>query len=277
MGFQDANPVICSNQKLPAMILRNSFLCNTALFPPLPHSHYLFFFYPLPRPPPPFPSPLPSQFSVQSMYTGDFLRVNPVKGHVLEASGADPDDWATFHLRTVSLSDPHLHEIRSLDFSYWSLQNVSFPPTSSTGSLDTLAVTSTVSVPGNDGGWEIFKFHFHRAEPTWFMIQAPNGNFLEVDDDGRVTATAPGDRVDTSVSSYWWTRGTTFLLVRRSGVRGEWQLGRYWGQEEAGRQLENHRATWVTEEDFRKLQVSGCPGLRTWFLSGRCCLILPMQ
>ncbi|CAI7914427.1 unnamed protein product [Closterium sp. NIES-54] len=209
------------------------------------------------------------QFSLQSLYTGNFLHVDPANGFRLVAKGMQPGDWASFHMRTLTLGDRHQHEVRSLDFSYWSLHNSSSPPANASSAAGSGApaapagggggmveVRSDVANPGGEG-LETFRFVFHGAEARWVMIQAPNGRFLSVNDDGSVTASVPAEQVNTAMGSWAWTTGVAFLLVHNTAVRGEWQMGRHWGPDEVEKRLEQHRSTWVTEEHFGALQQAG--------------------
>ncbi|GJP56784.1 hypothetical protein CLOM_g15832 [Closterium sp. NIES-68] len=222
------------------------------------------------------------QFSLQSLYTGNFLHVDPTNAFRLVARDARPGDWASFHMRTLTLGDPHLHEVRSLDFSFWSLHNASAaaatpPPNASAaagggggsggpaatagGGSAVADVRSDVASVGGEG-LETFRFVFHGAEVRWVMIQAPNGRFLTVNDDGSVTASVPAEQVNTAVGSWAWTTGVAFLLVQNTAVRGEWQLGRQWGPAEVEKRLEQHRSTWVSEEHFAALQAAGVNAVR---------------
>eukprot|EP00897_Mesotaenium_endlicherianum_P000055 jgi/Mesen1/1004/ME000120S00158 len=114
--------------------------------------------------------------------------------------------------------------------------------------------SSPVPLPEIAGDRETFGVRRKAGDATHLQLRASNGNWLRVGPGGTLYA----DVVDDAPG--WDTNCT--LVVKASTMGGEFQLDAALGPEEGGRRLEQHRSSFVSEDDFKWLAANGANAVR---------------
>ncbi|GMN33688.1 hypothetical protein TIFTF001_004295 [Ficus carica] len=112
-----------------------------------------------------------------------------------------------------------------------------------------------VAVNNVPGGWETFEIERKAEDRNRIRIKASNGLYLQVQSDTMVSADYGGSGWEDSNPS-------VFIMTKRGELGGEYQLTYGLGPDKALQRLQEHRNTYITEEDFRFMSSNGLNAVR---------------
>ncbi|XP_062116260.1 probable glucan 1,3-beta-glucosidase A [Humulus lupulus] len=120
-----------------------------------------------------------------------------------------------------------------------------------------------VAVSNDPGHSETFQLIRNEGDPNRVRIRTSNGLFLQAQPDSPVTADYEGSSWDDSDPS-------VFEMTIVSGIQGEYQISNGYGPERASQVLQDHRSTYITEDDFRFMSSNGLNAVRVpvgWWIA----------
>ncbi|XP_040369674.1 probable glucan 1,3-beta-glucosidase A isoform X2 [Rosa chinensis] len=147
-------------------------------------------------------------------------------------------DWETFRLWRI--------DENSFNFR---VSNKQFVGLSSEG---TNRIVAMRDAPGDT---ETFLIVRKDGEPNRIRIQASNGLFLQAISDTILTADYGGSGWDDSDPS-------VFTMTIVGSLQGEYQIANGYGPDKAPQVLQDHRNSYITEEDFRFMSSNGLTAVR---------------
>ncbi|EXB39759.1 Glucan 1,3-beta-glucosidase A [Morus notabilis] len=157
-------------------------------------------------------------------------------GTVLVANRSSASSWETFRLWRINESS---FNFRSFNKQFVGLENQ--------GQGNTLVAVS--NDPGNSENFQIVR---NDADPNRVRIRAANGLFLQTQTETLVTANYEGSTWDDNDPS-------VFEMTIVSTIRGEYQISNGYDPERAS---QDHRNTYITEEDFSFMSSNGLNAVR---------------
>nr|BAJ97814.1 predicted protein [Hordeum vulgare subsp. vulgare] len=178
-----------------------------------------------------------TQLQFRSVKLNKYVAAENGGGAVLVANRPQASGWETFKLWRVNET--------AFNFKVFGNQFVGLQ---SDGSL-----VATAAVPRRP---ETFRLVRSPGDKYMMRIMAPNGRFLQANEDGSLTA-----NYDQSTS--WGDDDPSVFAVKRvAGLEGEYQICNGYGTAKATPILRNHWSTYIVEDDFRFISESGLTAVR---------------
>ncbi|KAH7864627.1 hypothetical protein Vadar_031899 [Vaccinium darrowii] len=167
-----------------------------------------------------------------------YLCVEAGGGENIAANRTDPSGWETFKLWRITENTFHL---RVFHKQFMGLTG---------NGIDIVAVAKT---PCESETFEIVKGPRNSSR---VRIKAPNGSFLQVNAEGRVTADSRGD------GNWGDNDPSLFVITIFEGPLGEFQVTNGYGPVLAPQVMQEHWSTFIVENDFKFISRNGLNAVR---------------
>ncbi|GMN33685.1 hypothetical protein TIFTF001_004296 [Ficus carica] len=178
-----------------------------------------------------------TQIQLKSTKVNRYLTAENGGGSIVVANRESADDWETFRLWRISENTFNLRVF-----------NKQFVQKDQNA--------RAVAVNNVPGGWETFEIERKADDRNRVHIKASNGLYIQVKSDTVVTADYSGLGWEDSSPS-------VFIMTSvRNKLHGEYQLTNGLGPDRARQVLQEHRNTYITEEDFRFISSNGLNAVR---------------
>ncbi|XP_068315828.1 probable glucan 1,3-beta-glucosidase A [Pyrus communis] len=120
-----------------------------------------------------------------------------------------------------------------------------------------LSNQDVVAVSGSPGNSETFRIVRKDGDPNRVRIQASNGLFLQATSETQLTADHEGSGWEDDNPSVF-----IMTILSDKTLRGEYQITNGYGPDRAPQVLQDHRNSYITEDDFRFLSSNGLDAVR---------------
>ncbi|XP_024542491.1 probable glucan 1,3-beta-glucosidase A [Selaginella moellendorffii] len=169
----------------------------------------------------------------ESLVLGTYVTAANGGGSDVTANGTSASDWQTFKLWRVSST--------LFQFRVSKNQFISAPDSS---------VSATVDYPGQSETFEISR------NGGLVMLRAPNGMYLQANENSRLTADYNG--------TLGWSSDNpaVFNMTVNTVLGGEFQLANGYDKEDAQTVFKKHRESFITQDDFKFLAANAINNVR---------------
>ncbi|KAI0498586.1 hypothetical protein KFK09_019476 [Dendrobium nobile] len=182
-----------------------------------------------------------TQIQLKSVTKNNYLSANNSGGSAILASQSSACGSETFKLWRITETK---FQFRIFNWRFLGLDD-----------QDNLVATSTSSCDSDSS--HTFEIVRNDDDPNRIRIRAPNGSFVEVKQEGLVTA-------DNSEDTNWGDDDPSIFLLTnvRQIQAGEFQVTNGYGPEKAPSAMMNHWNNFIVEDDFKFMSENGLNAVR---------------